>query len=151
MSTQYARAAFSKLGSLGNVNISKGDVISLGLDAHAGIGGYSGARKEGRGKASSLLQGVTDAFLVNVVGPKLYYGAMIATAAPKFAVKQAENINMQARSMSRSGMNKPFINSTFVDNEQVYTMRQAGMAMAQQSKYNLQHAMLGNEAKYLHR
>lgn len=30
-------------------------------------------------------------------------------------------------------------------------MRQAGMAIAQRSRYNVQQAMLGNEAKYMMR
>lgn len=46
---------------------------------------------------------------------------------------------------------KAFSNAQFNDTEQVHTMRQAGMAMLQRSKYNTQAALMGNEAKYMYK
>ena len=54
-----------------------------------------------------------------------------------------------SRSMNRGAINAPFSNATFVDTQQAYTMRQAGMQMAQASRYNLQQTLLGNEAQYM--
>ena len=45
----------------------------------------------------------------------------------------------------------PFSNSTFIDTQQTYTMRQAGMNLAKQSKYNIQQAMMGDEARMTYR
>ena len=42
-----------------------------------------------------------------------------------------------------------FAHAQFNDTEQAYTMRQAGMAIAKRSRYNINQAMLGNEAKYM--
>ena len=53
--------------------------------------------------------------------------------------------------MDRANRNIPFSNATFVDTKQAYTMRQAGMQLAQASKYNLQQAMLGNEASMMYK
>ena len=44
----------------------------------------------------------------------------------------------------------PFYNATFNDTQQAYTMRQAGMQLAENSKYNLQQSLMGNEAAMLH-
>ena len=48
-------------------------------------------------------------------------------------------------------MQKPFANSTFVDTQQTYTMRQAGMNLARQGQYAMQQAMLGDEARMTYR
>ena len=45
----------------------------------------------------------------------------------------------------------PFNAHTFVDGQQIYTMRQAGMALAQKAKYQVQAAQMGNEAQFMHR
>ena len=56
------------------------------------------------------------------------------------------------RQLDRDARNQmPFRNYTFVDGPQIATMRQAGLALARRSKYELQQTVMGNEARYLHR
>ena len=113
--------------------------------------GYSRAKKEGHGTTSSVLRGVLEATLIDVVGWKAYFPLMAARGLPGAATSGFEGLARQSRQMEAASRNKPFQESTFIDTQQNYTMRQAGMALAQESKYNLQHAMLGTEAQHLHR
>ena len=53
--------------------------------------------------------------------------------------------------MDRTNRHVPFANATFVDTKQAYTMRQAGMQLAEASKYNLQQSLLGNEATSMYK
>ena len=72
-----------------------------------------------------------------------------ARAIPKGVVGGIEKIGTIQRQMDSQSRNIPFSNAVFRDNQQIATMRQAGMQMAQRSQYNLQQTLLGNEAAYL--
>lgn len=124
-----------------------GDQINLLFAANT----FVNSRKEGKGLVSSAGAAASDAFIYDVVG----FGAMTALGAakvlPKAMVGGVEGLAKMSRQMSQAVTNAPFVNATFADSQQAYTMRQAGMQMAQASKYNLQQTMLGNEAKYMHR
>lgn len=142
--TGITKSAFKKMGGLGTA-------VSLGVNAYIGINSYSEAKREGSSTIGAAAKTVADIALSEVIGWPVYLGAKALIGAPGFIVRGYESMARTARSMSATSNNIPFANATFVDTQQIYTMRQAGMALAQQSKYNLQHAMLGNEAQYLHR
>jgi hypothetical protein len=149
------KAAVRKLSKGGNVNILKD--MSLGTKVNAagavvaGTMGYSHARDEGHGVIGSMAKGATDAFLIDLIGWKMYIGGAALMAAPKMIASGYESLNTQAKDMSRAGSAAPFSGNTFVDSEQVYTMRQAGMEMMGQSSHNVKTAVLGNEAQMMHR
>lgn len=123
----------------------------IGANAFFAFTGYRDARRQGYSVPGSMAKGAVDALLVDVIGFKSYLGIMAATSVPKAAVSGYESLTRQSRQMSRMSLNRPFQNSTFVDNQNIYTMRQAGMQQAQHARYNLQHALMGQEAKFLHR
>jgi hypothetical protein len=131
-------------------NIGTGTIISGGMNLAFGVKGYQSAREEGHSVLPATAKAVSESIIVDLLGLPTYLGLQAAEAIPKGLVKGAEALNKQARGMSSMGRNKPFANAAFTDTQQAYTMRQAGMQMAQASKHNLQHAMLGNEAQYLH-
>lgn len=138
-----AKAMTKKLGGAGNT-------FTIGISLYYGGTGYANSRDEGRGVVGSAAQGLSDAFLVNVLGFPLYVGGGLAMAAPKLAVGAYDTLSQKMRSMERGSM-APFASNTFVDSQQAYTMRQAGMQMAENSSMNTKKALMGNEAQYLHR
>lgn len=79
---------------------------------------------------------------------QLAYGA--ATVVPKAVVKGGQQLERMSRDMQRQSIPTVFGNASFNDTQGTYTMRQAGMKLAQASKYNLQQTLMGNEAQYLH-
>ncbi len=131
--------------------LTAGDAFVWSTNLYFGATGYSRARQEGHGVPGSVIKGTLDAVLIDTIGFKTYFPLLAARGLPGAATKGVEALGKHARDMSSRRANRPFQNNTFVDTEQNYTMRQAGMAMAEQSKYNLQHSMLGNEAQHLHR
>ena len=72
-----------------------------------------------------------------------------ATAFSKFNSKIQLASSEDERQMNKANRRIPFSHSTFNDYRQAATMRQAGMQLAQNSQYNLQQALLGNEASNL--
>jgi hypothetical protein len=89
--------------------------------------------------------------LMHTVGAIPYIGLEIAKAAPSLAVAGMEEYGKYERQLAKDRVARPFGNANFQDSRNAHTMRQAGMALAQRSKYNIQQAMLGNEAQHMHR
>lgn len=148
--------AVRKLAKNGNsVNIFKemtmGQKISAASSAIAGVSSYNASRAEGASVPGAMAQATVDAFLVDIIGLPLYLTGAAAMNLPSLAVRGYEHLSLKAREMSTAGHAKPFQGNAFVDNEQIYTMRQAGMAMMDQSKQSLRQTILGNEAQALHR
>lgn len=125
--------------------------INLAINAYGTIADYKENRLEGRGKISSGISAAGNAIMFDAIGipGMLTLGAI--KHAPDLAVKGVLKANSVARSMDRSARNVPFANATFADSQQAFTMRQAGMQLAQASKYNLQQTLMGNEASVMHR
>lgn len=144
----YIRAATKKLG-LNKVNIGTG--VQVATAAGAGYMSYNHARAEGDSVGGALAKATVDAFLIDIIGWKAYLGGALLMSVPKGAASAYEHMNTKAREIERAGMAGPFANSTFVDTEQAYTMRQAGLQMIENSRLNMKKATLGNEAQYLHR
>ena len=77
----------------------------------------------------------------------LPYVALKAT--PAAVVGGLEGVAKMQRSMNKTSRQTPFSNAQFRDYNQAFTMRQAGLQMAEASRYNLQQTLMGNEASYL--
>ncbi len=128
-----------------------GEVFAGAGSAWAGHSAYTTAKKEGAGTTSAIARGVGEGIMVDIMGLPLYAAFHGLRWAPGAATSAAEGLGTYARGMQDTRPNMPFRNNTFVDTQTTYTMRQAGMQMAQRSRHNLQHAMLGEEARFLHR
>ena len=90
--------------------------------------------------------------LPELMGFGTYLGYEFVKNAPSLVLSGAQNISQTVREYERDIQNQaPFRANTFVDSQQIYTMRQAGMALAEQSKYALQQSLMGDEARFMHR
>ena len=82
-------------------------------------------------------------------GANREYGYALAKGVPQAAIGATEKLGKMQRGMNKTSRQKPFQNAVFQDYNRAFTMRQAGMQAAQRSQYNLQQAIMGNEAQYL--
>lgn len=108
------------------------------MEKEGGAGTLSAAASAGMDLALPMMMNV---------GPYLALEAV--KELPSLAYNGYMAADQYRRQLGRQSRNNAFINAKFDDTEQTYTMRQAGMAIAQRSRYNTQQAMLGNEAKYM--
>lgn len=129
---------------------SWGSAISTGVNGYFAYSTFSDARENGDSFGSSIMQGGRDLALGYVLGPGAYIALDLAKELPGAITSGAETMGQMGRSMARTNLNTPFTNAQFTDSQQAFTMRQAGMQAAQKSKYALNQAILGNEARYLH-
>lgn len=125
-----------------------GTAIQHGISVYGGYSDYKDAREKGYGKIGSLAKAGTEFALGEVMGG-WYIPYQLAKAAPSMLVGAAEGAGKLQRSMNKASRQVPFQNATFRDYSQAMTMRQAGLQMAQASRYNLQQTLMGNEASYL--
>ena len=145
------------MGAINNVGkilngkkIGIGGIASIMGSTYLGVTGYKERRSEGKGRVGSAIETGADLIMMDAMGFGLTIGLQAARAIPKLAVSGYMKAGSMARSMDRMSINAPFANSTFVDSKQAYTMRQAGMQLAEVSKYNLQQTLMGNEASSMH-
>lgn len=146
-----ARSILKSLAN-GSPKVSKhlapGAVAITAVNAWSAKSDYDTAREEGYGVIGSSAKAAASF----VTGEILGWGALAIPAIqaiPKGIVAGAETLGKVERQMNMESRQVPFINAHFNDFNQAFTMRQAGMQAAQQSKYNLQQSLLGNEASYL--
>ena len=129
-----------------------GTVFNVGLNVASGYMDYSDARDRGASVPGALAEGALGFILPELMGIVPYIGYQVASGVGSFAVGTYQNAQVQMRQLDRDARNQmPFRNYTFVDGPQIATMRQAGLALARRSKYELQQTVMGNEARYLHR
>lgn len=131
--------------------VGMGTVANVGLTAAGGVMSYNDARAEGKGVAASAAEAtfITAAFSMIGIKPALVLGAGYLGYQ---GVKAGVQTGMEnSKIYGRAGTASPFSQGTFVDTEQSYTMRQAGMTMMQQNAMNTKKAVMGNEAMYMHR
>lgn len=132
-----------KLGRLGTLS----SLLSAGIGVHT----FIQSRYEGDNIVTSAAKATADTAVAAAIGPVKYMiGSAVIQGAPA-VTRGIQEIQMKAREMERAGSMAPFVGNTFVDNEQIFTMRQASVAMMKQAKYAVEHAMLGNEASFFHR
>lgn len=139
------KAIEKKLGKFGTMKMIgvAGNVAFVGSS-------YKTAREEGKGQLGSIASAAADGIMWDVVGMKGMIALGAAKMLPGAVVGGVEKLSALQRSMTNNSINSPFHNATFADSQQASTMRQAGMKLAESSKYNLQQSLLGNEAQYLH-
>jgi len=138
------KTMLSKVFNAGAVNTAAG--------AFFGYMDYSDSRAQGKNVTESLAGASIEFILPEIMSLPMYLGYTLAPAVAEGAMNAYESTMMNMRLMDKQSRNvTPFRSNTFVDGPQIYTMRQAGMALAQKSKYQLQQTMMGNEARYLHR
>lgn len=130
---------------------NKMSMLGFGVEAFFAISDYKQQRLEGKGKVGAALSAAGSALMFEAMGPIAGMAVSLLPQAPSMAMNAYLKANEVARSMDRASRNSAFNNATFADSQQAYTMRQAGMQMAQASKYNLQQTLLGNEASVMHR
>lgn len=141
--------------TVGNVLNKKGlnvwGTVGVGLNVMSTVQDYKQSRMEGQGKVGAAISAVGNAVMFEAIGLPGMLALGAIKEAPKVAVNTALKASQMARGMDSSRNNKVFNNANYLDSKQAYTMRQAGMQLAEASKYNLQQAMLGNEASTMHR
>lgn len=125
----------------------KGEAAMIGFGVWSGMDSYEEARRNGDGIFSSALQGAAYG-IVSSTG----WGALALSAyeLSSLGYDMYQSQRSMLRQQSAQGQ-VPFANASFRDQPQFATMRQAGMALAKKSEYNLQQAQLGNEARFMHR
>ena len=133
--------AFKKFG--------KGAALSVGLNGFFAYTDYKAAREEGSTVLGAAAKAGTSMALYSAMGIGASTAFMLAPIIPSAAVSGYEAIGKMTRQMNRQGKQVPFVNSNFNDYQQAFTMRQAGIQLAQNSQYNLQQTLMGNEAQYL--
>ena len=131
------------------VRKNPGTTFNFGFGTWSAFDTYQEAREAGDSKFVSMGQAAVDFAMATMMGFVPYMAFQAVTSAPSAAVNLVHELDMRGRQLQVQNSNRAFQNSTFSDSEQAHTMRQAGMAIAQRSRYNTQQAMLGNEAKYM--
>ena len=124
--------------------------VGIGLSAWTGISEYKNSRNEGNGVVKSGVKAVGSFAISEALGPA-YFPIMLAKSAPKLAVSAVTGLQQMTRQMNSYQRIQTFGDAQFQDTQQIATMRQAGMELAKMSQYNLQQAIMGNEAQYMHR
>lgn len=136
--------------ALGNIiKHHKMSAFNVGFGALAGLDSYQTAREEGSSKMGAAAGAVADAAIPAILSAPVYGMYFAATELPSLAVSAADALGTYKRNIAKASSNRAFVNAHFDDTQQAFTMRQAGMAIAERSKYNMQQAMLGNEARYM--
>ena len=110
---------------------------------------FNDSIEKGEGTASALAGAAADTALPMVIGGWAYAAMTAAEMVPSAAVSAYEASAEFGNSVARSS-NMTFSNAQCQDSEQYQTMRQAGVAAIERSKYNEQVAMLGDEARFMH-
>lgn len=106
---------------------------------------YNDKRAEGNGVITSAMSAAGDLALGALSMP-LLIGTTLAPELARGAVSAYDSASSYSRQLQRQGRNRPFQNATFVDTQQTYTMRQAGMNLARQGQMAAQQTSMGNEA-----
>lgn len=123
-----------------------GKTVGTGMGVYQGIDTFDERRQEGDGILSSAMQAAAEGWIYSTgwgTAAELVGGAI--TGGVEFYQNEAAQLRQES-----ANSQVPFANAYFNDQPQFATMRQAGLAMAKKSEYNLKQAMLGNEARYMH-
>lgn len=135
-------------GAMKLIKDNPGRAFNVGISAPFAVMDYQDAKDNGSSTIGAAASAGFDMVLGMALSLPQYIGYMVATEAPAAALEGYSAYSAASRQLGRDQRNLAFQSMAFSDTEQTYTMRQAGMAQAQKSKYNMQAAMLGHEAKY---
>lgn len=145
------KAIVNKLFKDEQGNWSKAKMLNVGATGYFSASTYSDSRAEGNGVATSLVSAAGDAALSAMLNPWAYLGLTAAPALAEAAIDGYHAMDSYGRQLQAQRRNVPFQNATFVDSQQTYTMRQAGMNLARQGQMAAQQTSMGNEASALAR
>ena len=123
--------------------------VNTGFGIWAGSDAYQEAKQEGAGTVGAVASGIAEGALPMILSAPGYIVYEALANGGEYAMKGSTALSAYQRNMARSMDNRAFINAHFDDTQQTFTMRQAGMAIAERSRYNTQQAMMGNEARYM--
>lgn len=123
--------------------------FDVGFGVIGGISDYQDAREEGKNVINASASAVAEGALPYILGMPMYLGYEMLTSGPTGALEVSHAYDQYKRKLALESRNQAFQSAHFNDTEQTYTMRQAGLAIAKRSEYNIQQAMLGNEARYM--
>lgn len=115
----------------------------------SGVDGYKSSKEEGQSTLAAAGTAAFDMASGVVMGVPGMIAQGLLVDLPTMAIKGHQMYTQYNNKLRTLARQNAFQNAQFNDTEQVHTMRQAGMAIAQRSKYNTQQAMLGNEASYM--
>lgn len=119
--------------------------MGVGLNGYFAVSEYEDQRAEGNGMIRSGIAAAGDLALGYLNMPLMIAKDLVPAAAGA-AVDGYYKLSQYSRGLQRQNRNTPFQNATFVDSQQTYTMRQAGMNLARQGQYAAQQTTMGNEA-----
>ena len=128
---------------------NKGTAFNTAIGGYGALSTYQEQREQGSGVAASAAAAAMEFSLPMMMSTKAYLGLQLLSGAPEMAFDAYNSMSKYRRQLTRESTGQAFLNARFDDTQQAYTMRQAGMAIAQRSRYNTQQARLGNEAKYM--
>lgn len=133
-------------------NLKKSTLKNFGhlMNGVFAISDFKDAKEAGKSNTKALLHAGAEFAKGELLGG-WYPVAMLAKSAPTLAVSAVEGLNTMSRSMNSTQRRQLFGDAQFMDTQQLATMRQSGMELAKMSQYNLQQALMGNEAEYMHR
>lgn len=146
---KYAGSMIKGKGSTASKMLweNKGNAIATGIFSTMT---YNSALDEGKSKGEAFGEAAFDAtlnlgfgFIPGMLLQAAYYGGPAL-------VGLANDLAAQGRQEAQQSY-RPFAWTNPVNSQQYATMRQAGMAIAQQSQYSLQTTMMGNEGKAFHK
>lgn len=138
------------LKAIGNIlKHHKMTAANVGFGIWAGSDAYQEAKQEGAGTIGAVASGVAEGALPMLLSFPGYLAYEAIANGGEYAMQGATALSAYRRNMARSMSNRGFVNAHFDDTQQAFTMRQAGMAIAERSKYNTQQAMMGNEARFM--
>lgn len=124
-------------------------VIGGGFTAFTAVSAFNESRENGNGVVNSTAKAGLNVMLTETMGLRASFGMMGAQLAGTGIVAGGQKLNRMARDMQRQSVPTVFTNANFMDTQANYTMRQAGMKLAEASKFNLQQTIMGNEARYI--
>lgn len=128
---------------------NKGQAGLAGFTLWGATDEYEEAKANGSSTAGAIAEAGFDAALGLVLGLPEYIAYEAIVNSPTLIKEGAMKIDEMKRQFGRENSAHAFSNAQFNDTEQAYTMRQAGIAIAQRSRYNTEAAMMGQEAKYM--
>lgn len=130
--------------------ITKSNLFGAGLSTYFAKDAYDTAIESGEGQAKGIRDAAFQLGVDLFLGPVLGTAVYAASGLPSTLASASSELAQQGRFLSQQSY-RPFQFSHPVNSGQYATMRQAGMALAKQSQYSMQQALMGSEAKNFHR
>lgn len=146
MASTMSRSILSRLYQNDKGKLSFSTIGMNALTGYFGIQSYNESRENGNGVIRSALAAGADTIASAMLNPVVYG---LVSAAPSIGagiVNGYDALSAYSRQLQKQRRNVPFANATFVDSQQTYTMRQAGMNLARQGQMASRQTSMGNEA-----